>query len=229
VLWYTTYRPGTAPQLGAVAGIHLAAVAAFVLTEGLAVPRRVLQRMRTAPGAHRLLALFGPGAGRGAIYVLAQMLLFAIAWAAFDPPGLEWRRLLATCGYICFFTAAPVLACRHYAPARVTPLKLRVAVLCTVAAAMVLPDVLHYVILRPETLDLNYASRHLVNPWRTIAAWDQVEANAWTTVPGLIGLAGLLAYVQVIRLGARATSPGAPGDDRAVSVEGETGRGGLIY
>jgi hypothetical protein len=229
VLWYTTYRPGTAPQLGAVAGIHLAAVAAFVLTEGLAVPRRVLQRMRTAPGAHRLLALFGPGAGRGATYVLVQMLLFAIAWAAFDPPGLAWRRLLATCGYICFFTAAPVLAFRHYAPARVTPLKLRVAVLCTVAAAMVLPDVLHYVILRPETLDLSYASRHLVNPWRTIAAWDQVEANAWTTVPGLMGLAGLLAYVQVIRLGAKATAHGPIGDDRAQTVEGETGRGGLIY
>jgi hypothetical protein len=156
------------------------------------------------------------------------MVLLALAWAAFDPPGLEWRRLLAMCGYICFFTGVPVLAFRYIAPAGVTTMRLRVAVLCTVAATMVLPDVLHYIILRPDTLDLSYASRHLVNPWRTIAAWPHVEANGWTTVPGLMGLAGLLAYVQMIRIGARA-SQDAPDDVRAVSVEGEAGRGGLIY
>ena len=115
------------PELVATA-IHQA----FVLTEGLSVPRRVLQRMRSDRKGNRLLAFFGPGAGRGAAYVLAQMVLFALAWATLEPPALEWRRMLAICGYVCFFTGVPVFVFRSFWPARATTARLRVAILCAV-------------------------------------------------------------------------------------------------
>ena len=228
-LWFTTYRLGTADLLGRLAGVHLAVVAAFVLTEGLAAPRRVLQRMRTDRRGNRLLALFGPGAGRGAAYVLAQMLLLVAVWATFEPPALEWRRVLAMCGYICFFTGVPVLVLRNFWPALATTFRLRVAVLCGIAAVMVVPDILHYIIVRPETLDLAFSGRHLLNPFRTIAVWDQVEAYGWMFIPGLIGVTGLLSYAGMMWLGAQATSRAALSEVPAESINGETGRGGLIY
>jgi len=55
-----------------------------------------------------LLAMFRPGGGRGAVYVLAQMavLLFAAWMLGADRFKVRW--LVAVCGYVCFFTGAPV-------------------------------------------------------------------------------------------------------------------------
>jgi hypothetical protein len=223
------YRADTPEVIGTLGSIHLAIVAIFVVTEDMWVPRRVLQRLRLASGWRRLLALFGPGAGRGAAYILVQMLILATVIAIFSPPAIEQRKLLVSAGYICFFTGVPVLAFWRFAPARVTQVRLRVAVLCTVAASLVVPDIIHYMIFRPEILDLSFSSRHLLNPFRTIAEWDLVDGTSWMVIPLVIGATGLLAYVRLITLGARATAHAVLVEPQAVPVEGEPGRGGILY
>jgi hypothetical protein len=199
---------GSYPAAGALAfygGLQLAAVAAFSVTDDLAVPRRVLYRM-TSPSRWRwLLVMFGPGAGRGAAYVLVQMVLLVAAVQVLTPAAADLRRLLAALGYICFFTGMPTLVFWRFAPARATPLRLRVAVLLTVAAVMVLPDILHYALRRPTVLDLSYSWRHLVNPFRTLANWDVVEKMGWFSIPAVIGVVGLIAYLTLIPLGTLAS------------------------
>jgi hypothetical protein len=228
VLPFTTGRPDPPVALAVAAGIHLGIVAIFVLTEGMSVPRRVLNRMRSASGIGRLLVLFGPSAGRGAAYVVVQMFLLLVVVAVCGSPWSDLRRLLAACGYICFFTGVPVLAFWRVAPARVTQLRLRVAVLCAVAAVMVLPDVINYLIVQPEILDLSYSARHLINPFTTLLQWDLVESNGWMMIPFGIGVAGLLSYFQLVRLGARMMSPVVPVDPQVLPAGGETGRDGVL-
>jgi hypothetical protein len=210
--------------------VHMAVVAVFAVTEELAIPRRVRSRM-TSPSRWRwLLATFGPGGGRGAAYLLAQMVLLIGAVTLFKPAADRLRWLLAACGYICFFTGIPALAFRVLTPRRVTPLRLRVSVLIMVAVAMAVPDILHYVLWRPDILDVSYAARHLVNPFRTLANWRIVEAKGWLAMPFVIGLAGLMAQLALVRLGARASGETMPiASPRPAPAAGEPGRGDVLY
>jgi hypothetical protein len=190
--------------LGAAGTLHLAVVAFFVMGESFDVPRRVLARMHGRSPWRWLLVTFGPGGGRAAAYVLAQMALLTGTVALFSPPAEVFRWFLAACGYVCFFTAVPVLLFRRFAPARATPFKLRVAVLSALAAAMVLPDLVYYVIWRPEVLDLRLAPRHLISPLRTLGEWQRIERLGWSIAPFLIGTTGLLACLALVQMGARA-------------------------
>jgi hypothetical protein len=225
----TTARAAPAELLIGVAGFHLAVVAAFSVTEGMSVPRRVLQHLRSASGPRRLLLLFGPGAGRAAAYVVAQMIVLVGVVMLCRLPSSAVHRVVAECGYICFFTGVPVLALVRMPESRMPPYKMRVAVLCGLAAAMVLPDVIHYVIVQPETLDLSYSWRHLINPFRTITQWGIVEAQGWTPIPYAIGTIGLFAYILLFAWGARETSRAAGPVFPEVPEEGVPSRGGLLY
>ena len=216
--------------LGAIGGWHLAIVAMFSVTDDLIVPRRALRRITLSAPWRRLVALFTPGAGWGAFYVLVQMALLLVTARLFNPPAITVRWLLAICGYICFFTGVPTLAFRLFKPADDASLRLRVIVLLLVPLSMLLPDVIHYIVLRPEILDLSYSSRHLVNPLRTLSNWQLVELRHWTAVPLLLGLTGLVAYVALIVMGTRATVQPAPIDPQAsADAAGEPGSANVIY
>jgi len=225
----TTARAAPAETLINLAGLHLAIVAAFSVTEGMSVPRRVLQRLRTASGMRRLLLLFGPGAGRAAAYIVAQMLMLVGVVMICRLPAGSVHRVVAECGYICFFTGVPVLALSRLGESRMPPYKMRVVVLCVLAAALVLPDLIQYLIVQPDTLDLSYSWRHLINPFRTITQWGIVEAQGWTRIPDLIGAIGLVAYVALFLQGAHETSRAAGEVSPTVPEEGVPSRGGLLY
>jgi hypothetical protein len=172
--------------------------------------------------------MFQPGGGRGAIYVLVQMaLLLAVAWLLRPTwPSLRW--FLALCGYICFFTGAPALALRLVLPARVASFQLRVAVLALLPAALVLPDIIYYVLWQPAVFDLKYSARHLLNPIRTLANWTAVEANGWLELPLMWGVTGLLAYLGLIRMGMRMTlQPAAIVPRSPAAAAGEPGSADL--
>ena len=125
------------------------------------------------------------------------------------PASLRW--FSAICGYICFFTGVPTLALPVGEAARPPRrCKLRVAMLLLLPLSLVLPDIIYYVLWRPEVLDLGFARRHLINPFRTLANWGFVESSQWSVVPFALGLAGLLAYLALIQLGARMTAEDAP-------------------
>jgi hypothetical protein len=189
----------------ALAGLHLSMVAIFVVSEDLVVPRRVLQQLRQAKRWNWLAALFMPGGGRGAAYVLAQMgLVFLTAWAL-DAAWADLRQLVSLCGYICFFTGVPALAWRVLEPEDEGALRVRLSILMLVLASTLLPDLIHYVFWQPDLLNLSYDARHLVNPFRTMANWRVVESGRWFIIPFALSVTGLLAYAILIYHGMRVT------------------------
>ena len=124
----------------------------------------------------------------------------------------------------------PAIAVRAINPAGAVALKLRVAVLMLFPISMLLPDILHYLLWRPETLSLEYSARHLFNPLRTLVNWQRVESLDWVSVPFTLGLIGLLAYVPLIRLGMDVAAEAAPTDRQGSETEAkEPGRADVIY
>ena len=201
--------------IGVFGGWHLAIVAMFAVSDDLVSSRRL--RERAASGAARLW-IFRTGGGNGALYVLLQMALFLGFAKLFGPSDSQFRWLLAICGYILFFTGVPTALMRALRPARIESLKVRVVILVGVPAALVLPDLLFYLLWRPEVLNLQYGARHLINPIRTLSRnWGLVESQGWVVIPLLVGLTGLLSYGVLIQLGARMAS--APDDIDAHDAE----------
>jgi hypothetical protein len=222
-------RLAASRALLAAATVHLAVVSYFAVTEDLAVPRRVLRRMNGASRWRWLATTFGPGGGRAATYVLAQMGATAAAVALLQPPAELLRWVAAACGYICFFTGAPVLLFRAVAPARDTQLRRRVAVLVVVAASLVVPDIIYYALSEQGVLDLTFSVRHLVNPFRTLANWSVVEMHGWVLTPSVIGFIGVISWLRLIQVGTRAVGPAALIDPAQPGrVAEETGRDDVL-
>lgn len=234
VLSYITQPPR--PQadaisaLGVIGGLHLALVALFAVTEDLVLPRRALLEIQRSPSWDWLLALFRPGGGRGAAWVLVQMALLLLVGAVFRPDAESLRWLLAICGYICFFTGIPTFLYRWARPRATATIKLRVALLLMLPVALVLPDILYYVLGQAAVFDLGFGRRHLINPFRTLANWGFVESSQWSVVPFTLGLAGFLAYLGIIQLGARTTAEemSHPSPSSSI-VEGEPGSADALY
>jgi hypothetical protein len=182
--------------------IHLAIVAAFTVTEDLTVPRRVRLARQDLPSWRRVVAPLQPGGGNGALYVLLQMaVLLAVGWllARWEPWVLP--RFALACGYICFFTGVPVVAFRALRPFQAAAFRLRAAVLVLLAAAMVVPDVLAYLLWQRNGLDLSFSVRHLLNPFRAVANLGRAEMS-YTVLAACIGVVGVLAYVVLMRIAA---------------------------
>jgi hypothetical protein len=196
-------REGVGLMLYRIGGIHLAAVAVFAVTERPAVPRRAVLRMQPASFPGWLTSVFGPGGGPGAFTVFLQLLILVGALALFPIDPYDRRRILAAFGYLCFFVAVPTLAFRLAFPKYATPARLGIAMLLTLAAAMALPDLLHYVIFQPDLLNLEFSFRQLLNPVQTIGNWRLVEINGWGLIPSTIGIFGVIALVALVPTGAR--------------------------
>jgi hypothetical protein len=220
-------RSDAATVLGVIGGLHLAIVAMFTVSEDLAVSRRVLLRMKAWSPWTWLLAMFRPGGGRGAIYVMVQMALFLAAAWLLRPTWQSLRWFLAMCGYICFFTGVPAVVFRLLRPARAASFHLRVAILLLLPVALLLPDILYYVLWQPDVFDLKYSARHLVNPIRTLANWNRVETFHGFSIPVMLSLTGLFAYATLIHLGMDQPVPIASQDSAAAA--GEPGSANILY
>ena len=186
--------------------LHLTIVAAFTVTEEFTVSRRVLRRMQAPSRWSPLWTILWPGGGRGAAYVLFQMVLLIVAVRSLSMR--EVGQVVASCGYICFFTGAPTVMLRWARP-RLPAFYIRVAILLLVSASLVLPDVFYYIVAQPEFFSLAFSSRHLVNPLRTLADWRQVEMQGLYLVPAIMGVLGVLTYAILMAMNRR-TSRTAP-------------------
>lgn len=223
-------RANTVGVLGVVGGLHLAIVALFTTTEDFVLTRLARRHLLGASRSHWLLALFRPGGGRGAAYVLAQMVLLVGVASLFKPDGEQWRWLLAICGYICLFSGVPTAAFRLFRPASVAAFKLRIALLLTVPASLILPDLIHYLVWQPESIDFRFGARHLLNPFRALANWRLVEARSWLSLPLAFGLTGLLAYALLIQRGWTMSMDRASADPDGTSAEaGERASAHVVY
>jgi hypothetical protein len=197
-------EPGSAPSgaggaLLVFGAIHLAVVATFTVTEDLVLPPRVRLARRDRPSWRQVMAPLQPGGGSGAIYVLLQMALLLFVGWLLASDLLHW--FVLACGYVCFFTGAPVVLFRAVRPYDAASFRLRIAVLVLLAGAMVVPDILAYMLWQPNGLDLSFSVRHLLNPFRTLANFRYAAAS-YSVLAELIGVMGVLAYVVLIRIGA---------------------------
>ncbi len=136
----------------AVCGLlHLTLVAAFTVTEDFPVSRRVLRHIQTPSRWSPLWTILWPGGGRGAAYVLLQMVLLIVAVRLLSERDVGW--VVAACGYLCFFTGAPAVLLRLVRP-RIPVFYIRIAILVLLSASLVLPDVLYYLVAQPNAFNL---------------------------------------------------------------------------
>ena len=192
--------------LGVLGGLQLTIVATFTVTEDLILSRRVLLKDKMSKQWSWLMAMFRPGGGRGAAYVLAQMALFVIVGMMLtpDPQVLHW--LVAICGYICFFTGVPTYVARRAGPGRFRAAQLRVLAFLVFPVVMLLPDILYYLATRSSFFASEYSLRHVLNPLRTLSNWYVVEQNQWYIPALLLGLVGFASYLALMKLGQRANA-----------------------
>jgi hypothetical protein len=188
-----------------VGGAQLIIESLFMTTENLVLSRRTLLRDRPTRFFSWLTVIFRPGGGRAVAYLLTKMALLILFAFLMAPTNSDFRWALAFCGYIALFTGVPVYVARLISPQRSNPLKLRLAMLLTFLAALLLPELARYFMdgpINPKTVSL----RVLLNPVLTLGDWDKIGELSQTLSIGL-GLLGLFAYVRLIMLGRRLNKP----------------------
>lgn len=173
--------------------------------------------------------MFLPGGGRGAVYVLAQMALLAIAAWLLDAREASVPYVLVMCGYICFYTGVPAAALRLWRPFAPASFLLRIAVVVLLALALLLPDIVVYM-WAPSAFDGDFHTRHLINPIRTLGYWSHVNDLYGLAIPASMGLLGLFAYVALFFTGMRMTVPPVPIDPARTETPAGASRGAdIVY
>ena len=186
--------------------------------------------MTSASPRRWLARVFGPGGGRGPASVLLQLAILVGALSLFPIDADDRRAILASYGYLCFFVAVPTLAFYLVRPQYATPFRLRIAILVSLAAAMALPDLLHFAIWQPDVLSLEFSGRHLLSPLQTLSNWRIVERNGWLLFPTTFGMFGLLALIALVPTGARlAAEEASINPHRPAPAAGEPGRADASY
>ena len=224
-------RSNAAQALGILGGLHLAVVAMFTVTEDLVVPRRVLLRMNAVSPWRRLLAIFRPRrwtrrhlcAGADGALPCGGV----AASADVGEPSLVPGRVRV---HLLLHRPAGRRLPGHR-PASAASFQLRAAVLAVLSMALILPDIVYYLLWQPTLFELRYAGRHLLNPIRTLANWRLVEANHGFAIPVLLGLTGLARLPDADRSGqahdARSRPRSISPSPTAAAVE--PGRADSIY
>jgi hypothetical protein len=182
--------------LGVFAGLQLAAVAFFTVSENLGSPRSI-RSLAAKSQWEWTMVLFRPGGGRGAAYVLVQMILLFGAGKYLAATDSDFNWLIAICGYICFFTGVPAVIAQRWSPQFFQPPYTRVAVVLLFSTMSLLAEIMHYV----ETGGTPGVSvSHVLSPFRALANWNIVENNHWDLYAFTLGFVGLLSYLGLIHL-----------------------------
>src|SRR5262249_13439871 len=128
-------------------------------------------------------------------------ILLFVAWFL-APSTADFRWVLAICSYICFFTGVPAFVGRKFAPARMTTSHLRAATFLFFPLVMLLSEIFFYFFDWSGGGD--FSVYHIVNPLRALSSWPVVEQNHWYSFVFALGVAGVIAYLMLIRRGERA-------------------------
>ena len=189
---------GAAPLvtlLGVFAGLQLAAVATFTVSEEL-TPRHRVRSLKKSEWEWTMV-LLRPGGGRGAAYVLVQMILLLGVGKYLAPPDSDFNWLIATCGYICFFTGVPALIAQGLSPKFFPPPYTRVAILLFFSGLSLIAEIMHYAGTGSNEAISVY---HVLSPFRALANWNPVENNHWDSYVFTLGFFGLLSYFGLVHL-----------------------------
>jgi hypothetical protein len=143
------------------------------------------------------MVLFRPGGGRGAVYVLVQMILLVGIGKYLAPPASDFNSLIAICGYILFFTGVPALIAQCVSPKFFLPPYTRVAILLFFSVLSLIAEILHYLATGSAPAISVY---HVLSPFRALANWTLVETNHWDFYVFTLGFLGLLSYFGLLYL-----------------------------
>jgi hypothetical protein len=186
--------------LGILGGLHLAITATFAITEDMTLSRRVFRRIQKS--LKRPWLVFRPGGGRGAAWILLQMLvMLGIGWTLASAPSFRW--LVAICSYILFFTAIPTVVLRRAFPTRFRSAHLRGAILLFFAIAGFSASIVQYIAQPTLVFNLTLSAYDFLNPFQTLGNWNTVENLGWQYRPMILGVIGLLVYLDLYRMGRR--------------------------
>ena len=218
-----TFTTQSLQALTVFGGLHLALIAAFAVTEGLALPDP-----RVAPPSWLrrwkwLQPVFGPGGSRAALYVLLQMALFVAAGALLSATASEVRLLIALCGAICLFTGVPSLLVHRFSSRGLGALHARGMMLILLMLSLVLPDILYYIFWRPEVFSVQFSARHLFSPVIPLFNWDSVLTNRWELPPMMWAVVGILSYVRMMRVSAAGVREAEPLTTLRILPESDAG------
>jgi hypothetical protein len=191
---------GMGQALGIYAGLQLAVTATFAVTEDMTVSRRVFRRIRRS--LKRPWAIFRPGGGRGAAWILAQMLVMLLI-GAFLFPDDELKWLLVICSYVWFFTGVPTVLLKRVLQSRATAAYLRVGILLFFPIVGLSADFFQYVLSPGKVFEGTYSAYHILSPFRTLYNWQYVLRAGWYRGVMVMGAIGLLCYLALIIMNLR--------------------------
>jgi hypothetical protein len=203
LVWGVAYYTGSdvVEVLVVIGGIHLAITSIFAVTEDMELSRRVFKRVQKSL-RWPWFAIFRPGGGRGAAWILAQMLITLGIGVAVGT-GQEFRWLLATCCYIVFFSGLPAVIARHMFNNSIRTAYVRASILLFFPIVAVAADIFQFFVMPSRVLDGTFSAYHILNPFRTLTGWPRVETEGWHWGTFMMGLLGLLAYADLYRMNRR--------------------------
>jgi hypothetical protein len=187
--------------IGIFGGLQLALSSVFAVTEDMVLSRRVFRRIQPSL-KWPWVAVFRPGGGRGAAWILMQMLVMLVLAGALSS-GSEVTWVLGICSYILFFTGVPTAVLRRLLKANARIGFLRVAILLFFPIVAISADLFLYFLTPKLVFDGSYSFYHILNPFRTLYSWNQVIGQGWAWAVMVMGLIGLLCYLDLIRMGQR--------------------------
>jgi hypothetical protein len=166
----------------------------------MVLSRRVFRRVRKSL-AKPWLEIFRPGGGRGAAWILTQMVILLATGYFVSTDGQQFRWLLGICGYILFFSGVPTIVSRRMFNSGIRTAYVRAGILLFFPIVGVSADIFQY-FLMPSRI-WTFSAYHILNPFRALANWQEVETQGWLFGPVLMGLAGLITYLELYRMGRR--------------------------
>jgi hypothetical protein len=205
VVPYFAGTPGYTPEdtvegMAAFCGLQLALTSVFSVTEDMVLSRRVFRRVQRSL-KWPWFAIFRPGGGRGAMWILMQMAVLLAVARIIGSKSFDWA--LAICSYICFFSGTPTAILRRIFKSRFKTAYFRAAILLFFPTLGVSADLLQYLFSPGLIFDGSFSAYHMLNPFRALANWGTVERQGWQWWPMVLGIIGLLAYLELYHLGRR--------------------------
>jgi hypothetical protein len=76
----------------------------------------------------------------------------------------------------------------------------RAAILLFFPIVGVSADLFQYFVAPSRVFDGTFSAYHILNPFRTLGNWPQIESEGWHIGVFLMGLAGLIAYVALYHM-----------------------------
>ena len=79
------------------------------------------------------------------------------------------------------------------------PLHARGIVLILVLLSLVLPDIVYYLLWRPEVFTISFGARHLFSPVLPLFDWDEVTSTVgWQLAPIAWAVLGVVSYLGIM-------------------------------